>query len=333
MNSLNEKNASSFYFKGTNELFDRIQKPILGLDNTFEKLNLDSMKTASMKAAALSVNAMQNRISESLLGLNSTFEKLNLDSMKAAMLSVNALQSRIADSLLGLNNTFEKLNSDSMRAVALSISGLKNNVGNILFDQMVSLQENTLSYLDKLHIHIEPDGTIVTSEDRLNTSEIQKEVDSCLENIGLISKEIEIEKRIASFFSRIGERHPIIRFIILYFMISFFVNIYSSHFTTSPTNNYQFIQNKNVYIKVIQAQPQKMGIQCDNIKKYRFVHADYLLVREGNTTKAKVIGKIYFGQLVEIVYKNKNWTFIRWEDREEDVHEGWVFTRYLKRFR
>jgi uncharacterized protein YgiM (DUF1202 family) len=64
-----------------------------------------------------------------------------------------------------------------------------------------------------------------------------------------------------------------------------------------------------------------------------YVKADILNVRRIHAIKSQILGNLYFGQLVCVMEKKKDWTKIRWEDEKAEISiEGWVFSRYLKKF-
>jgi uncharacterized protein YgiM (DUF1202 family) len=76
-------------------------------------------------------------------------------------------------------------------------------------------------------------------------------------------------------------------------------------------------------------------IQIDDefYNHYRFVSARSLTVRSNNSTRSKYVGKLYFGYLVRIIQKKKSWSLIEYRDKEGNIiTQGWVFTRYIKRF-
>ena len=70
------------------------------------------------------------------------------------------------------------------------------------------------------------------------------------------------------------------------------------------------------------------------ITNYRIVTADVLNVRQSNSTKSRVIAYTFFGEIVEVVNKKRNWCLIRRYDTTSETYiQGWVFTRYLGRIR
>jgi len=72
----------------------------------------------------------------------------------------------------------------------------------------------------------------------------------------------------------------------------------------------------------------------ETLAAFRYVSADILNVRQINKNNSKLIGYLYFAQVVVVLEKQKNWTRVKWVDETgENSIEGWVFSRYLKKFK
>ncbi|MFD3157334.1 SH3 domain-containing protein [Haloimpatiens sp. FM7330] len=105
--------------------------------------------------------------------------------------------------------------------------------------------------------------------------------------------------------------------------------------------NKQTENNKSKLIKDIKKRVSKEynlnNTEDKNIKiaisEYRFVTVDCLNVRINNSTKSKAIYKLNFGEVTRIINKNRNWTFIEYSDDENINIKGWVYTRYLSKFK
>jgi len=94
-----------------------------------------------------------------------------------------------------------------------------------------------------------------------------------------------------------------------------------------------FVNDKRTATKIIQRTIIKTEIPRNFLAEYRFITADVLIVRLEGKRKSKIVGKLYFGQVVQLIRKNKNWSLVEWKDEDNDVFiRGWVFTRYLKKF-
>lgn len=65
----------------------------------------------------------------------------------------------------------------------------------------------------------------------------------------------------------------------------------------------------------------------------RFVTSTTLVLRETPNSRAKQIDTMHFGQVVSVVSITSDWSEIAYEYGDGQVVTGWVFTRYLAKFR
>lgn len=69
-------------------------------------------------------------------------------------------------------------------------------------------------------------------------------------------------------------------------------------------------------------------------KNFRIVIKDNLVVYEQKTKNSRINGRLKTGNVVQIIEKRKNWSYIIYSNFEEEQYfEGWVFTRYLKKIK
>lgn len=69
------------------------------------------------------------------------------------------------------------------------------------------------------------------------------------------------------------------------------------------------------------------------LSDFRFVSAQSLALRLGPKAKAQAIGNLRFGQTVRVLDKERDFTLVVWRSEDGKVEiQGWVFSRYLKRF-
>ena len=67
------------------------------------------------------------------------------------------------------------------------------------------------------------------------------------------------------------------------------------------------------------------------LNSFRVVTATSLNVRKLGANHSDVVGKLYLGDVVEVIEKDRKWSLIIWQDSENDASvRGWVFSRYLK---
>lgn len=69
------------------------------------------------------------------------------------------------------------------------------------------------------------------------------------------------------------------------------------------------------------------------LTEYRFVSARMLIVRQNPKARSPELGQLTFGKTVKLLKQEKDFALVYWTDRESGAEiQGWVFSRYLKRF-
>lgn len=73
--------------------------------------------------------------------------------------------------------------------------------------------------------------------------------------------------------------------------------------------------------------------EADIRREFRFVSTQVLWVRAKPGAKARVVGQLSFGNLVRLVEKDKDFALVAWRSDDGKAElQGWVFSRYLRRF-
>lgn len=88
---------------------------------------------------------------------------------------------------------------------------------------------------------------------------------------------------------------------------------------------------KQKSIKEIRESLNVKSLQMLFLNKYRFSKKDRLVVRMHYSWKSKIVARLNFGQVVNILYKNNKWSLIEFND-EGVTKTGWVSTCKLDRF-
>lgn len=71
----------------------------------------------------------------------------------------------------------------------------------------------------------------------------------------------------------------------------------------------------------------------DQLENLRYVNATTLNVRLNPRAQAPKIGELNFGNVVNILKKDKDFTLVEWTGQDSEVKiQGWVFSRYLNKF-
>lgn len=70
----------------------------------------------------------------------------------------------------------------------------------------------------------------------------------------------------------------------------------------------------------------------EELRDYRFTSASELHVRAAGKRSASILDSLPMGKTVRVLQRDRDWTEIEYETRDDGNRTGWVFSRYLRRF-
>lgn len=98
----------------------------------------------------------------------------------------------------------------------------------------------------------------------------------------------------------------------------------------------EYIHGKPAVQQCVQVREIKklsMGELGVELRDYRFSTVKTLALRETPSARARQTGELSFGQVVTVVSVQRDWTEVMYEYGDGQMVSGWVFTRYLAKFR
>lgn len=177
---------------------------------------------------------------------------------------------------------------------------------------------------------------VVMAQDVFDIGHIQKVVEEKLEESGLTRGAFVSQHTLDKLIEEIRNiKEPILQKVVWNFifpliiaMISLFIAPQIKEFSKQF-----FSKNRAAAIGYIKKEAPKLVKEKTILKRLRFVTASSLNVRERNKKDSRKVGTLYFGDVVRIIEKRRNWTLVEWASEDKDVVvRGWIFTRYIKKF-
>ena len=168
-----------------------------------------------------------------------------------------------------------------------------------------------------------------------------QEIENIRENILEVnsSENIKVEEYLFNLNEYIvSQKNPHLLLLFQTYILPIIIGIISAmiyDLAVKPSLEDVNINTQKMVIKKEIVQQVKEYIPNPRVRAdYRIVKADVLNVREGKSRSTKVIASLKFGEVVEIIRKEKNWCLIkRYNSENETYIQGWVFTRYLERIK
>ena len=86
--------------------------------------------------------------------------------------------------------------------------------------------------------------------------------------------------------------------------------------------------------KEIQAIARVAVGSAEILAEYRYVSAKVLIVRQNPKARSPEVGRLPFGRALKLLKKEKDFALVLWTDKDSgSVIQGWVFSRYLSKFK
>jgi hypothetical protein len=127
--------------------------------------------------------------------------------------------------------------------------------------------------------------------------------------------------------------HPIIMI-----LIAWFVNFMLNNIAQPVWDHYEEIfmsrgDERIISKAAVKEEFRRFDIRDDLVEKFRYVKAATLNVRESHGMRSRVIGKLHFEDSVEVLFKREKWVKIRYKNSHGDFIEGWVYSKYVAKFK
>ncbi len=185
------------------------------------------------------------------------------------------------------------------------------------------------------NLSFEADGRISFESKRLAISELQSlsyQVihDSSVEPSG------SLEESLNNLIYEIrAQKDPAIQKLLMWFICPLIIAVIVSFL--NPVVDYHvksyLNEDKRSLSKKIES---KVAASADDsvLTDFRYVSADVLNVRYSASRKAETVGYLHFGYAVIVIDRQKSWTLVEWSDPDSEIRiRGWVFSRYLAKFK
>jgi len=312
--------------KKFNEDMKRITDPMYEINKA-----LDPMKKINEQMESMfdPLKKIQEQM-ESLYSIpDMSFEN---SAMKAAKQFQDSLNIAIGNTSLQKYNDLVSSQMESYKKMESALASVTSSVRTKHHSSVNNVIEKILEQESKIKTAaINPTPNDVLSEFALMKDEILESLDS---------HHLKVEQQLEKIYTvLVNLKNPWLLALFVSFISPIIINNISNaiyDYAVKPTiSSYtdtkaQQVRFKKKVISNTHSVLNLVGI----ITSYRIVTADILNVRKSNSIKSKVIAYTFFGEVVEIINKKRNWCLIKRYDSESETYiQGWVFTRYLGRIK
>jgi len=197
--------------------------------------------------------------------------------------------------------------------------------------KMATFVDSILTQIDLENIKVSESGTISVEGNIFSAKEVSDIYGELIVSIAHLPSPAQVLDAICLFFDKL--KKPMVT-LLLIIILPFIINVTSNLSTCYFEEIISDLTNKSKREKTkIIKQDAQRHFDADLLRQYRFVTANVLRVRKGPSQKSQVIDELYFGKVVSIIEKGRQWSAIEYMDEDKDQKvNGWVFNRYLAKF-
>ncbi len=289
--------------------------------------------TQPMREVAERWNQIFN--SSGMIKMIETSNRISEMMRSSAMLEVNSAVESLLRSTswqVSIKNSFEGLGLGIDPAVFKTLQGLSINISGI----EEAIQNN-------LKIFRGIDWSEIINSEDLEDLDIENALDGVVIDI---NEGISFQQQVTEFINKLKSKFPVVFLIFYMFVVSPIQSAIDDAVlgairgTTKPiiqqaqTTEYKVIE-KAIKIEVyntLSINIESSDVKDEIIKTYGYVSTDKLVMRRSNRVKSRAVHTLEFGQIIKIIHKDRNWTLVEYKN-DENVIRGWVFTRYISKFK
>jgi hypothetical protein len=315
-------------------------------------MDFDSNEWKSLNDAFLRLNKQVNESFSSISRL-SEFAKINIqDAMKSVNMISNVSIPKLSLPIYEIQRSLDSISKMKYELPHISIinfsqnfnlqTGAYANLGKTLQDTIksmnVSLQNISIPKVDWSLLKNALESLDFEELEREEKGKLKDVVDEVLVEYDLVNPNKNIEETLDELslamrsMQKSQSAFNTIKFGIIVWLITYIMSMLINPFAQPLMDEYSsFIQhNGKVIIKEIQNNIKQHTENTYKLKNYKIVSTEKLVIRQTDKTNSSAVGELNFGQFVEVIEKNRNWTKISFFDYKNRKIEGWVYSRYLK---
>lgn len=329
---------------------------ISGMQRVLESMSpvLKSVHMLNAAAAAMSTSIINQQlfiaaqpIREATERWNQIFNTVEMNALRESLKSTSELMGSSSVNE-ATNNLQRVLKSASLQmnlssAVQLLNLGINPQIMETFRKLAVDTSFIEKSIQNNLRVFRDVDWSELINPDDLDDLDFENSLDGAVIDI---NGGITFQQRLVEFANKLKSKYPVIFtvFIILIYspmqsaiddaILSAIKGITTPIIEQAQTTDYKVIE-KNIRIEVnntLNINVASKNARDELLKIYGYVSTDKLIMRKTNKVKSKALHTLEFGQVVRIIHKDRNWTLVEYES-EGDPIQGWVFTRYISKFK
>lgn len=173
------------------------------------------------------------------------------------------------------------------------------------------------------------------------------EVESVEDFIHDMTDDTEIlnwEQRLVIWIDKVKIKHPVLLWVLLGIISTVICTQISQPINDLIDSIPSFLESKSNDDLKLDIDKNIKGYMKENVyndfyefkeyifNTYRFINSDDVYLRKTPKMNSYTIEKFKKGDVIKIIRKNNHWSYVEYENKDGEILNGWINTRYTKRF-
>ena len=329
---------------------------ISGMQRMLETMSpvLKSVQMSNAVVAAMSTSMINQQLFDATQPIREATERWNQMFNSVEMIGLRESLMRISElmgssSVIEATNNLQRVLKSASLQMNLSSTTQQLNLGfdPRMFETIQSLSIDTSAIANAIQNNLKilkgVDWSSIIDDEDFEDFNIENSLDGAVIDL---NDGVSFQEQIAEFINRFKTKNPVLVILIVMFVFSpvqaaindamrdLVKGVTTPIVEQAQTNDYKVIE-KNMKTEVnntLIINVESKDVRDEFVKIYGYVSTEKLVIRQTNKIKSRALHTLEFGQVVRIIHKDRNWTLIEYESDEVAV-QGWVFTRYITKFK
>lgn len=216
-----------------------------------------------------------------------------------------------------------------------SVLGVKQYIEQVNYKELISATATLQATLNSLSI------------DYNNICIDDNEVESIQDFIYDMSEDAETlnwEQKLVKWIDKVKIKHPVLVWVLLGIISSVIVTQFSQPIIDLIGSIPSFLESRSNDDLKLDIDKDIKGYMRESVyndfyefkdyifNTYRFINCDDVYLRNSPKMKSYAIEKFTKGDVIKIIRKNNHWSYVEYENKNGEILNGWINTRYTKRF-
>lgn len=215
------------------------------------------------------------------------------------------------------------------------VLGVKQYIEKINYNELISATATIQAALNSLNINY--------SNIYIDDIEVES-VKDFIDDMNDDTERLNWEQKLVNWIDKVKTKHPILLWVLLGIISTVICTQISQPINDLIDSIPTFLESRSNDDLKLDIDKDIKGYMRENVyndfyefkdyifNTYRFISCDDVYLRKNPKMSSYAIEMFNKGDVIKIIRKNNHWSYVEFENKDGEILNGWINTRYTKRF-